>query len=169
MICPKCGCEDLKVLDSRRAREGTAIRRRRECERCEWRFTTYECFERADLTVIKRDGRREPFNRSKLHFGFATACRKRPVTVEQIDDLVDSVERLLTQQFDAEVSSETIGEKALELLSQVDQVAYIRFASVYQEFRSAEDFQHLLQTGTAEAAWNPPSPRDVETRILAST
>jgi transcriptional repressor NrdR len=119
--------------------------------------------------VIKRDGRREPFNRSKLHSGFATACRKRPVTVEQIDDLVDSVERLLTQQFDAEVSSETIGENALELLSQVDQVAYIRFASVYQEFRSAEDFQHLLQTGTAEAAWNAASPRDVDTRILAST
>lgn len=118
--------------------------------------------------MIKRDGRREPFSRSKLHSGIATACRKRPVTVEQIDDLVDSVERQLTQQFDAEVSSQTIGEKALELLSQIDQVAYIRFASVYQEFQSAEDFLHLLQAGNAEVMGNAPTSKDVEVCILTS-
>ena len=144
MRCPKCGHLDDKVLDSRAAHEGKAIRRRRECLACSYRFTTFEEILKDELSVIKRDGRREDFSRQKLLSGITRACLKRHVTNEQIDKIVDSVVETLQRRDTTEISSAEIGELVMRALLKLDQVAYVRFASVYQRFDDVEQFKHVI-------------------------
>ena len=144
MKCPYCGIQDRDhVLDSRPAREGAAIKRRRECDSCQGRFTTYEEIEELRLMVLKRSGAREPFERAKVRRAVEVACKKRPVTDEQITALVDDVERPLFSRQDKEVASEEIGEMIMERLRRVDQVAYVRYASVYRQFEDAQQFKAI--------------------------
>ncbi len=138
MRCPYCGYEDSRVLDSRPVEEGSAIRRRRECPRCERRFTTYERVESVPLMVIKRDGRREPFDRSKILAGLLKARGKRPIPLEALESLVADVERVVRNRGEAEVSSSLIGELVMERLRSLDEVAYVRFASEYRRFADAD-------------------------------
>ena len=140
MRCPKCGCQDDKVIDSRSSREGATIRRRRECIACTYRYTTYEEIERAGLVVMKRDDRREEFSKDKLLSGVRKACQKRPVSPKVIEDLVESIVIKITDQFEREVPAEAIGKLVMEGLREIDQVAYVRFASVYRRFQEATDF-----------------------------
>lgn len=135
MRCPYCGHDDSKVLDSRATEEGASVRRRRACTKCDRRFTTYERWEESPLLVIKKDGRREPFQRKKLLSGLMTACEKRPIPLRVLEDVVDDIERSLRQSPEAEVTSERIGEAVMQHLRTIDEVAYVRFASVYREFR----------------------------------
>jgi transcriptional repressor NrdR len=138
MRCPKCSHLDDKVLDSRAAREGASIRRRRQCLQCEYRFTTYEEIVKDELHVIKRDGRHEEFNRQKLERGLSRACEKRPISADDIHDLVDQV--ISEFEGESEVTSERIGQAVMERLHRVDEVAYIRFASVYRRFADVNQF-----------------------------
>jgi transcriptional repressor NrdR len=140
MRCPKCGCQEDRVIDSRASREGATIRRRRECEKCKHRFTTYEEVEHEGLMVLKRDGRREEFSREKLLSGIKKACQKRPVSLKGMDDLVDHVVAAVTEKFDSEVPGDFIGKMVMEGLRELDEVAYVRFASVYRRFQEATDF-----------------------------
>ncbi len=144
MRCPKCGHLDDKVLDSRAAHEGKAIRRRRECLACSYRFTTFEEILKDELSVIKRDGRREDFSRQKLLSGITRACLKRHVTNEQIDKIVDSVVETLQRRDRTDIPSAEIGELVMRALLKLDQVAYVRFASVYQRFDDVEQFKHVI-------------------------
>ena len=145
MKCPYCGHKDDKVLDSRSTREGEGIRRRRECLACARRFTTYEEIEEMRLMVVKKDERREPFDRSKILKGMHTACEKRPVSVGQLEAAVDEIERALYNRGDKEVRSVEIGDMVIEKLKQLDQVAYIRFASVYRQFEDVTQFRELVE------------------------
>jgi transcriptional repressor NrdR len=138
MKCPKCAHLDDKVLDSRAAREGASIRRRRQCLQCEYRFTTYEEIAKDELHVIKRDGCHEEFNRQKLERGLSRACEKRPISADHIHDLVDQV--MSEFEGESEVTSERIGQAVMERLHRVDEVAYIRFASVYRRFADVNQF-----------------------------
>ena len=140
MRCPKCGDQDDKVIDSRASREGATIRRRRECAKCGHRFTTYEEVEHEGLMVLKRDGRREEFSREKLLSGIKKACQKRPISPKAIDDLVDHIVAVVTEKFEGEVPGEFIGKLVMEGLRELDDVAYVRFASVYRRFEEATDF-----------------------------
>ena len=140
MRCIKCGCEEDKVLDSRTARGGTTIRRRRECLACGYRFTTYEEIEHEELMVIKRDGRSEEFSRENLLSGLKKACQKRPISPKIIEELVDRIVDDINTKYDREVPSMAIGERVMEGLRQIDEVAYVRFASVYRRFREATEF-----------------------------
>lgn len=142
MHCPFCGNDDTKVLDSRQVEEGTAIRRRRECDRCSRRFTTFEKYEDTPLIVVKKDGRREEFSRPKLMAGVLRACEKRPISIERIEEVIYTIEKNLRNSHEREVSSTEIGEAVMSVLIQLDEVAYIRFASVYREFN---DIQRFLQ------------------------
>ncbi len=144
MRCPHCGAANDKVVDSRASQGGSAIRRRRKCLECGERFTTYEYVEVFSLVVIKRDGRREPYDRSKLQTGILTACIKRPVATAQIEDLIQRVETSLQNLGQREVPSRQIGELVMRELRELDQVAYVRFASVYQDFKTAEEFRQEL-------------------------
>lgn len=144
MRCPYCGSRDTRVLDSRDVREGEAIRRRRMCPACERRFTTYEVFEQPELMVIKRDGRRERFDPRKLRDKLHIALTKRPVSVDEIDRIVRETEAELIDRGYTEVPSTVIGETVLEKLKDLDQVAYIRFASVYREFRDLDDWRREM-------------------------
>ena len=137
MKCPKCGSDDDKVLDSRAVRDGAAIRRRRECTVCGARFTTHEEVDRDEVTVVKRDGTREPFSRQKLEKGVRIACQKRPVSEDQLQGLLDSVVASLEGE---EVQTSKIGELVMDRLHQLDEVAYIRFASVYRRFTDVNQF-----------------------------
>jgi transcriptional repressor NrdR len=143
--CPYCGFEDTKVLDSRPTEEGGAIRRRRECTNCLRRFTTYERIEDLPLIVIKKDGRREPYDRTKILSGLLKACGKRPVSLETMERLVDDVERDIRNSLRGEVSSWEIGEKVMERLKAVDDIAYVRFASVYRQFTDVGNFLNELE------------------------
>jgi transcriptional repressor NrdR len=145
MRCPKCGCQDDKVIDSRASREGATIRRRRECIGCGYRFTTYEEVERAGLAVMKRDGRREDFSKEKLLSGLKKACQKRPVSPKVIEDLVDRIVNEITDKYEREVPAEAIGKLVMEGLRAIDEVAYVRFASVYRRFQEATDFVHEVK------------------------
>ena len=145
MRCPYCGHEEDRVVDSRTTKEGEAIRRRRECLDCHQRFTTYEYIEKTPLTVVKRDGRREPFDRQKLINGMMTACRKRPVSVEQIESIADQVKRDISESASAEVSSLSIGEEVMARLKEIDEVSYVRFASVYRKFEDTSEFHKVLK------------------------
>jgi len=140
MRCPKCGDQDDKVIDSRASREGATIRRRRECAKCGHRFTTYEEVEHEGLMVLKRDGRREEFSREKLLSGIRKACQKRPISPKAIDDLVDHIVAVVTEKFEGEVPGEFVGKLVMEGLRGLDDVAYVRFASVYRRFEEATDF-----------------------------
>ena len=140
MRCPKCGCQDDKVVDSRASREGATIRRRRECIVCGFRFTTYEEIERVALAVLKRDGRREEFSREKLLLGVKKACQKRPISQKVIEDLVERIVTKATDHYEREVPAEELGREVMQGLREIDQVAYVRFASVYRRFQEATDF-----------------------------
>lgn len=145
MKCPYCGAPESKVVDSRAVDEGSSIRRRRECVACGKRFTTYEVVDEIPLTVVKKDGRREPFDRNKILAGLLKACEKRPVPVARLEELVDHVERALKGKLEREVSSSEIGEMVMERLRDVDEVAYVRFASVYRQFKDIDRFMQELQ------------------------
>ena len=140
MRCPKCGDQDDKVIDSRASREGATIRRRRECAKCGHRFTTYEEVEHEGLMVLKRDGRREEFSREKLLSGLKKACQKRPISLKAMDDLGDHIVAVVTEKFESEVPGEFIGKLVMDGLREIDEVAYVRFASVYRRFQEATDF-----------------------------
>lgn len=144
MHCPFCGNEDTKVLDSRQVEEGTAVRRRRECDRCFRRFTTFEKFEDSPLVVVKKDGRRDEFSRSKMMAGMLRACEKRLISTEQIENAAYAVETKLRNSHEREVCSADVGEAVLEQLFDLDEVAYIRFASVYRQFRDIQRFMEEL-------------------------
>ena len=144
MKCPYCNSEDTKVIDSRSADEGVRIRRRRECFSCFQRFTTYETVETMPIMVIKRNRGREPYNRMKLTNGILRACEKRDISIDQIDAIVDQVEAKIENSFEREVSSKNIGEYTLEVLRNVDEVAYVRFASVYKQFKDIHSFLEEL-------------------------
>lgn len=140
MRCPKCSCQDDKVIDSRASREGATIRRRRECNKCGYRFTTYEEIERAGLFVVKRDDRREEFSKEKLLSGIKKACQKRPISPKAIEDMVERIVNEVSDKYEREVPGEAIGKMVMESLRQLDEVAYVRFASVYRRFQEATDF-----------------------------
>ncbi len=145
MKCPYCGYKDDKVVDSRATAEESAIRRRRECLKCGKRFTTYEYIEEVSLLVIKKDGRREPFDRKKILSGIIKACEKRPISMEKIEDIVIQIERAIQKKSDREVSSSRIGELVMERLKGLDDVAYVRFASVYRQFKDVGQFMVELK------------------------
>ena len=144
MKCPFCGFTDSKVIDSRPAEDGATIRRRRECLGCQKRFTTYEIIERMPLVVIKRDGSRESFDKVKIINGVIRACEKRPVTMTQIESLAADIELELRGRLESEVKSEVIGEMVMERLKDLDEVAYVRFASVYRSFKDINTFMEEL-------------------------
>ena len=144
MRCPRCTSIDDKVIDSRISKEGSTIRRRRECLECGHRFTTTEMLVREGLVVIKRDGRREEFDREKLVRAVRAACHKRPVDVEQMTMLIEDVIDVVEAQFDSEIPSQAIGDAVMQRLRKIDQVAYVRFASVYKEFRDVSEFMHEI-------------------------
>lgn len=143
MKCPKCGHLDDKVLDSRAAREGASIRRRRQCLACENRFTTYEELVKDEIRVVKRDGRREEFSRAKVEHGLLRACEKRSISADQVHNLVDSV--IQSFEGESEISSEQIGRAVMKRLHDLDEVAYIRFASVYMRFTDANQFLKAVE------------------------
>jgi len=142
--CPFCGCLESRVIDSRSTDEGSAIRRRRECTACERRFTTYEKLEEAPLIVVKRDGRRQLFDRSKVLNGLVYAGGKQKIPLSVFEELVDEVERELRSNFAQEVTSDEIGQRVLAKLYKIDEVAYVRFASVYHKFEDINDFKEAL-------------------------
>ncbi|NLW11178.1 MAG: transcriptional repressor NrdR [Clostridiaceae bacterium] len=144
MRCPFCGHDEDKVIDSRPADEGAAIRRRRECISCSKRFTTYEKIENLPLLVVKKDGTRQPYDRDKLISGLLKSCEKRPVSTSQIEKLADSVELQIQNSLRREISSREIGEMVMELLKDIDEVAYVRFASVYRQFKDVNSFLQEL-------------------------
>jgi transcriptional repressor NrdR len=156
MKCPYCGHEGQRVLDSRPARDGEAVRRRRECEACRRRYTTFEAPERARLLVVKRNGVREPFDREKLVRSLVVACRKRPVPVDRLEQAADDIERALFDLCTAEVGSREVGDRALRQLYAIDAVAFVRFASVYREFESIREFEEITRQLRPRTDSNPP-------------
>ena len=144
MKCPFCSFEESKVIDSRPTDEGQRIRRRRECLSCGKRFTTYEIIESLPIIVIKKDKSRETFNRDKLMTGLLRACEKRPVSIDTLDNMIDEIETTLQNSLDREVSSEKIGQLVMEKLKKIDEVAYVRFASVYRQFKDINTFMRDL-------------------------
>lgn len=151
MRCPFCGHDDSQVKDSRPTEDNSAIRRRRQCEACGGRFTTFERIQLRDLTVIKSEGKREPFEREKLERSLSVACRKRPVDASQIEKLASGIQRQLETLGESEIESKRIGEFVMDGLKALDSVAYIRFASVYKDFSEARDFEDFAGS-VAEAA-----------------
>jgi transcriptional repressor NrdR len=144
MNCPYCGFKEDKVVDSRATGEDSAIRRRRECLKCGRRFTTYEYIEDLALMVIKKDGRRESFDRKKILAGIIKACEKRPISMDKMEDMFAAIERAIQKRSDREVASRLIGELVMERLKQIDDVAYVRFASVYRQFQDVGHFMKAL-------------------------
>lgn len=144
MKCPFCSYEESKVIDSRPADDGERIRRRRECLKCSRRFTTYEVVETIPIIVVKRDKSREPFDRNKLLGGMLRACEKRPVSLDKIESVVAEIERKLQNSLDREITSQAIGEYAMDSLKDIDEVAYVRFASVYRQFKDINTFMEEL-------------------------
>lgn len=145
MKCPFCSSESTRVLDSRPTEDNTSIRRRRECEDCGGRFTTYERYERLPFFVIKKDGRRERFSREKVMNGLLRACEKRPISLERLSSIVDSIEDEVTRSGRHEVLSQEVGEMIMAKLKLLDRVAYVRFASVYKEFRDIDHFVDIIK------------------------
>jgi transcriptional repressor NrdR len=161
MRCPKCGGIEDKVIDSRLSKDGASIRRRRECIRCEYRFTTYEEIERADLRVIKRDGRGEPFDRHKLLAGITKACEKRPISIETLEKSVEEIVHDLESNYGREVPSQVVGAKVMEKLHQLDEVAYVRYASVYRQFQDIGEFIDEI-----ESLERKPRPDAAQTELF---
>jgi transcriptional repressor NrdR len=151
MRCPFCGHDDSQVKDSRPTEDNSAIRRRRQCEACAGRFTTFERIQLRELTVVKSEGKREPFEREKLERSLTVACRKRPVDAAQVEKLASGIQRQLETLGDSEIESKRIGEFVMEGLKGLDAVAYIRFASVYKEFTEAKDFEDFAGSVTEAA------------------
>ncbi|HDQ25734.1 MAG TPA: transcriptional repressor NrdR [bacterium] len=145
MKCPYCGHKVDKVVDSRESREGESIRRRRECLKCTKRFTTYEQIEHALPLVIKKDGRRESFDRNKILAGLTKACEKRPISIEKLYEVIEDIEKQLYSRMEKEIPSASIGEMVMEKLAKLDEVAYVRFASVYRQFKDINAFTRELQ------------------------
>ena len=145
MRCPFCGSQRDSVIDSRISAKGQSVRRRRECLKCKRRFTTYEYVERVPLMVVKKDSRREAFDREKLMKGIMVACEKRPVSVKRIEKLVEDIERKLEKNHDREVASREVGELVMKSLHSLDEIAYVRFASVYRQFRDVGQFMKELK------------------------
>ena len=145
MKCPQCSFEEDKVVDSRTTKEGEAIRRRRECLKCGHRFTTYEYIERVPMMVVKKDGRREEYSRESLLGGLLKACEKRPVSREQIERVIDDIETVLFAKFKNEVKSTEIGNLVVDRLQSLDEVAYVRFASVYRQFKDINQFMNEVK------------------------
>ena len=145
MKCPFCGYQDDKVLESRTARDGEAIRRRRECLKCARRFTTFEEIEELRVMVVKRDGRREPFDRDKVLRGMIVACEKRPVAMDTLESAADEIERAVYDTTGHEIESEAIGDMVVQALRKVDKVAYVRFASVYRQFEDVGQFKEIVE------------------------
>ncbi|MCK4385893.1 MAG: transcriptional repressor NrdR [candidate division Zixibacteria bacterium] len=145
MKCPFCGQEKDKVVDSRPSQDGRSVRRRRECESCGKRFTTYEYIEDVPLTVIKNDGRREPFDRQKLQRGIELACKKRPISSKKIASIVKEIEEELQNLSKTEITSKAVGETVMKRLKDLDEVAYVRFASVYHKFKDINEFMNELK------------------------
>ncbi|NLM69256.1 MAG: transcriptional regulator NrdR [Firmicutes bacterium] len=145
MRCPFCLHKESKVLDSRATEEGASIRRRRECMKCSRRFTTYERLDEIPFMVVKKDGRREPFNRNKILNGVLRACEKRPISIDEIELMIDQIEREVRNNTEREISSEQIGELVMDRLKALDEVAYVRFASVYRQFKDINSFLNELQ------------------------
>ena len=168
MRCPYCSSIDNKVVDSRMGKEGDSIRRRRECLKCEGRFTTYERVEEVLPSVIKKDGRREPFDRLKILNGLKKACEKRPISTEMLEKTVEEIEKSLQEKGLKEIPSTVIGEEVMERLHKLDEVAYVRFASVYRSFRDINEFMSELKDilsnketkAVKEAAEKPQKPED---------
>ncbi len=160
MRCPYCKQDNDRVIDSRSSADGYSIRRRRECLDCGRRFTTYERMEETPLRVVKKDGTRVPFDRSKILQGMFKACEKRPVAMEEIEEITARIERHLAERYDREVPSKVIGELLMDELRRLDQVAYVRFASVYREFKDVaqffEELKPMLEKGNHGS---PPDPR----------
>ena len=154
MKCPFCGYKKDKVMDSRMGRDGKSIRRRRECLKCKKRYTTHEYLEETSLLVIKKDGRRAQFDRKKILSGIIKACEKRPVSLERMEAIVTSVERSIYKDFDKEVSSRAIGEFVMERLAKLDDVAYVRFASVYRQFKDVNQFMKELKGMLGKRSYN---------------
>ena len=146
MKCPFCGDPDNRVIDSRLSKDGHVIRRRRECSKCKRRFTTYEHIEEIPVMLIKKDGRREVFNREKVRSGMLRACEKRKISVNVIEAFIDEIERDLRETGEKEIESSIIGNKIMDKLQELDAVAYVRFASVYREFKDVNDFVDELKT-----------------------
>ncbi|MFO7246153.1 MAG: transcriptional regulator NrdR [Thermaerobacter sp.] len=167
MRCPFCRFDESRVLDSRPVEDGSVIRRRRECERCGERFTTYERVELTPLLVIKKDGRREPFDRQKILAGLITACEKRPVSLERLEQLAAQVERELRGRPEREVESKEIGDLVMERLRHIDEIAYVRFASVYLEFPDLRRFREEVDRLMRQRAGRlePQSERWGEDRV----
>lgn len=140
MKCPACSHEEDKVVDSRPSADGSAVRRRRECLKCHERFTTYEYIEQGTLTVIKSNERREPYDRYKLLYGIKLACNKRPISPNEIESIVDEIENNIKGKFKTEVNSKEIGEMVMEKLRGIDEISYVRFASVYRKFKDKAEF-----------------------------
>jgi len=157
MRCPACGHEESKVVDSRTARDGAAIRRRRECLQCGRRFTTYERAEDELPLVVKKDGRREPFDRHKVVGGMRRACEKRPVPLPVLERTADALERMLVESGEREIESRRIGEWVMERLRELDGVAYVRFASVYREFKDVGEFFDALRSMLERRGIAPPA------------
>jgi transcriptional repressor NrdR len=155
MRCPFCEIDNDRVIDSRASEDGLSIRRRRECLHCKRRYTTYERAEEMNLKVIKKHHEREPYSREKLRAGIAKACWKRPISDEKIDSIIAEIESEVYGHFDTEVESRELGRLVMERLGQIDQVAYVRFASVYREFKDVRDFVDELQPMLAQ---HPPNP-----------
>jgi len=143
--CPFCGQLENRVIDSRLSKDGNAIRRRRECRECNRRFTTYERVETAIPMVVKKDGRREQFDRDKLKSGVLKACQKRPVSVDDVERFLDELERQIQEQGEREIPSQLLGERVMDYLHDLDDVAYVRFASVYRSFKDLKEFMSELQ------------------------
>ena len=155
MRCPFCGSENTSVKDSRSAEDNTAVRRRRVCEACGARFTTFERVQLREIMVVKRDGKRVPFDRDRLTRSITIAVRKRPVDREQIDQMVSGIARKLESGGETEVTSNEVGEFAMEALRQVDPVGYVRFASVYKDFRDPNDFAQFIEQTSLEEESDP--------------
>ncbi len=145
MKCIYCGCMDSKVIDSRASEDGSSIRRRRECIQCGKRFTTYETIETATVLVVKSDGMRQAFDANKVKAGIIKACEKRPVPMQKIDQLVDDIRKTVYNNLDQEITSKAIGEMVMEGLKKIDEVAYVRFASVYRSFKDISSFMNELE------------------------
>ena len=145
MQCPACSYKETKVVDSRLSGDRISIRRRRECLKCEKRFTTYEYVEQVPLMVVKRDGRRQPFDRKKIIAGLVKACEKRPVSVDKMEEITTEVERVIQKKLEREVQSKDVGELIMEALANLDEVAYVRFASVYRQFKDVNQFMSELK------------------------
>ncbi len=153
MKCPRCGKDGDRVLETRTSQAGSVVRRRRECIKCHFRFTTYETVERVPLVVVKRDRTREPYDRAKLLNGIATACRKRPVAAEKIESIVNEIEDILSDRYQTEIKSADIGRMVLDRLLEIDEVSYVRFASVYRKFTNIDKFANELKKIKKERRW----------------